>query len=338
MKHLLIVSLLLAAACAPEKEESATTTAPAAASTTLTLYSGRNEKLIQPLIDRFQTATGIKVAVRYGETSELAATILEEGARTPADVFLAQDGAALGAIEKTELFQPLPPAILERVEPRFASGDGRWVGLSGRARTVVYSTERMKAAELPQSLDALGDPAWKGRFGVAPSNASFQAHMAAYSAVHGEKALRELLRKLVANQPKRYPNNSSIVRAVIAGEIEFGLVNHYYLWQMKREQPEAVVENFFMPEGEVSSFINVAGAGLLSREENAVRLIEYMLNDDSQRYFAQETFEYPLARNARPSTGLIPLGELRSSQIGFAALSDSLPATLELINQSGLLQ
>ena len=338
MKRLLIVSLLLAAACAPEKEEPVTATGPAAEPATLTLYSGRNEKLIQPLIDRFEMATGIQVDVRYGETSELAATILEEGIRTPADVFLAQDGAALGAIEKAELFQPLPSAILERVEPRFASLDGRWVGISGRARTVVYSTERMKPSELPQSLDALGDPAWKGRFGVAPSNASFQAHMAAYSAVHGEEPLRELLRKIVANEPKRYPNNSSIVRAVIAGEIDFGLVNHYYLWQVKREQPDAAAENFFMPQGEVSSFVNVAGAGLLSREENAVRLIEYMLNDDSQRYFAQETFEYPLVKNAQPPAGFVPLSEVRSPQTAFASLSEALPTTLELINQSGLLQ
>ncbi|HUP21888.1 MAG TPA: extracellular solute-binding protein [Thermoanaerobaculia bacterium] len=303
----------------------------------VTLYSGRAESLIGPLLERFERETGISVAVRYAGSPELAATLLEEGARTPADAFLSQDAAALGALSRAGRLRPLDQDQLERVAPELRSDRGDWVGVSGRARVVVYGTERISEAELPQDLQQVLDPKYRGRFGVAPANASFQAHLAVFRAVAGAEALDRWLAALVENRPRRYANNRAIVDAVIAGEIDFGLVNHYYLWQALRERPDAPAKNFFMPAGDVSSFVNVAGVALLSDDPAAARLVEYLLGEAAQRYFAEETFEYPLAAGVSPPVALPPLESLPLARVDFAALSENLEPTLQSIEKSGLL-
>jgi iron(III) transport system substrate-binding protein len=333
----LLLAILLVSACGGERAPGAPGAADSAGGV-LTVYSGRNEKLIEPLIERFRRETGIAVRVRYGDTAELAATLMEEGGRTPAAVFIAQDAAALGALSDREVFRPLPEELLGMVPERFRSPKGDWVGLSGRARSVVYDPERISPAELPESLEAVGDPRYRGRFGLAPTNGSFQAHMAVYQAVHGREKLDKLLRAFAANQPRRYPKNSTIVEAVMSGEIEFGLVNHYYLWQAKKENPDTRVANFFMPEGEASSFVNVAGAGILSSGANAERFVAYLVSPDAQRYFATETFEYPLTEGAEPVAGLQPLDDIRTPDVSMGRVSDLLGDTLVLIQRSGLVQ
>lgn len=333
----LLLAILVVSGCGGERA-SATGDAAGSAGETLTVYSGRNEKLIEPLIEMFRRETGIDVQVRYGDTAELAATLMEEGSRTPAAVFIAQDAAALGALSDRRIFRPLPQNILGAVPERFRSPKGDWVGISGRARSVVYDPERISVEDLPKSLQAVSDPRYRGRFGLAPTNGSFQAHMAVYQAVHGREELEKLLRALAANQPRRYPKNSTIVEAVMGGEIDFGLVNHYYLWQAKKENPETTVANFFMPEGEASSFVNVAGAGVLAASENAERFIAYLVSPEAQRYFATETFEYPLTEGADPVAGLQPLDDIRTPNVSMGKVSDLLGETLGLIQQSGLVQ
>ncbi len=150
--YLIAVSLgaLLIAACGGSGDDS---------DGQITLYSGRSETLIGPLIGQFEEDTGIDVRVRYGGSASLAAQILEEGDRSPADVFLAQDAGALGAVEDAGLFRPLPEAVLQRVNPGFSSGAGAWVGVSGRARVLVYGTDAVSDAQLPGSIFDLVDPA-----------------------------------------------------------------------------------------------------------------------------------------------------------------------------------
>ena len=331
-------ALACARADTAERDAAAATgSGNAAAAGSVTLYSGRAESLVGPLLERFEQETGIDVQVRYAGTPELAATLLEEGNRTPADVFLSQDAAALGALSRAGLMRPLEARLLDLVAPEFRSQRGDWVGVSGRARVVVYGTERMTEAEVPKDLQQVLDPRYRGRFGVAPANASFHAHLAALRAVAGAEALDRWLEGLVANEPRRYANNRAIVDAVIAGEIDFGLVNHYYLWQALREQPEAPAKNFFMPGGDVSSFVNVAGVGLLSDEPAGVRLIEYLLGEEAQRYFAEETFEYPLVAGMPAAVDLPPLEELPLARVDFGTLSENLEPTLQEIERSGLL-
>lgn len=338
------ISLLLLVAvvfggCRQERSDTATSDTIAVAQTQpIVVYSGRNEKLIKPIIDRFTEATGIKVQIRYGETAEMAATIMEEGPRSPADVFIAQDAAALGALSKAGLFRPLPEAILQGVPEHFAGRNREWVGLSGRARVIVYEESRIKPSELPADLEGIANPKYRGRFGVAPTNASFQAQMAVYHALDGEEATRRLLDAMVKNEPRRYAKNSAIVDAVISGEIDWGLVNHYYLHQALAENPGATAKNHFMTGGGAAAFANVAGAGVLNDKPEGLRLIEYLLGDEAQRYFAEETFEYPLVEGIPPSEGLVPLSELNQPDIDWSEVSEVLEPTLVLIQKSGLLQ
>lgn len=335
-----LLVFLTVAACGGEQPAGTAvdSSEPAQSDQTITVYSGRSEKLIAPLIERFQQESGLEVQVRYGDTAELAATLMEEGDRTPASLFISQDAAALGALSDAGLLLPVPADLLETVPSRFRSPDGDWIGLSGRARSVVYDPARISVEDLPKSLDDLRDPRYRGRFGVAPTNGSFQAHMAVYNVLHGEERLEELLAGMVANEPRRYPKNSTIVEGVMRGEIDFGLVNHYYLWQAKSEDPETSAENFFMPEGEGSSFVNLAGAGMLKRSEPAERLLRHFLSDASQQYFATETFEYPLVAGVEPSVELLALAEIRTPDVPMAEVSDRLGETLTLIQQSGLVQ
>jgi len=303
----------------------------------LVVYAGRNEKLIGPILGEFTRRTGIAIDVRYGSTSELAATLLEEGRHTPADLFVSQDAAALGALSESGQFRALPAATLGRVSERFRSPNGDWIGLSGRARVVVYNTGRIKSDELPQSLDEVVEERFHGRWGVAPTNASFQAHMALVAALDGDEALAGLLTGMVAAEPNRYAKNTPIVAAVIAGEIDWGLVNHYYLWRALQENPDAPAKNFFMPSGDASSFINLAGVGVLSDRSAAFALVEFLVSDEAQTYFAEETFEYPLVPGVPASVELPPLSAMATPKIDYGAVSAALEDALEQITESGLI-
>jgi iron(III) transport system substrate-binding protein len=332
MKNVIVAVLMavLLIACGAEAPEDEMGSAAR-----LTVYSGRNEALIGPILERFEEVSGIEVEVRYAGTAELAATLMEEGEHTPADVFISQDAAALGALSDLEMLRQLPEDLLGQVVPQHRSLAGTWVGLSGRARSVVFNTELISEEDLPQSLEEIADPRYRGRFGVAPANGSFQAHMAAYSVQRGDEALAALLAGMAANEPRRYPKNSAIVEAVIAGEVEFGLVNHYYLHRTQVEAPEAPARNFYMPEGVGSRFVNLAGAGVLSGNPGAVELIEFLLGSEAQLYYAEQTFEYPLV-------GFDAVGEaadgLLGEQVDFGSISAVLEATLVAIQDSGLLE
>jgi iron(III) transport system substrate-binding protein len=302
----------------------------------LVIYSGRNERLIGPLLERFSEQTGVPVEVRYGGTSELLATLIEEGANSPADVFISQDAGALGALSARGMLRPLPPALLDRLPAAFRSAHGNWVGLSGRARVVVFNPELIDRETLPKSLNDVTAERYRGKFGVAPTNASFQAHAASFRALNGEGALTDLLNGIAANEPRRYSKNSPIVEAVIAGEIEWGLVNHYYLWRVLQERPDAPARNYFMTADDGSRFVNMAGAGAISDRGDAEVLLQFLVSDVAQKYFAEETYEYPLVPGVPPAVDLPPLDD-DLPQIDYQRVSDALEPTLKQIHDSGLL-
>ncbi|HEU4522820.1 MAG TPA: extracellular solute-binding protein [Thermoanaerobaculia bacterium] len=321
---------------ATQTEPVTTATASPASDKKVVLYSGRNEKLIGPLLQQFTQQSGIQVEARYGETAEMAATLLEEGKETPAGVFLSQDAGALGAVAKAGITRTLPEDVTSRIPARFVGPQWTWAGVSGRARTIVYNPSKIRTGQLPQSLQDVASRRYRDRWGIAPLNASFQAQMAVYHALNGPEALDALLKAMADAQPRRYPRNSAIVDAVAAGEIDFGLVNHYYAWEAKKERPDLPVENYFMPSGDASSFVNVAGVALLDDDPDALALIRYLVSDEAQRYFATQTFEYPLVSTVEPPVALQPLDELRTPEIDYARVSEVLPETLAKINASGL--
>jgi iron(III) transport system substrate-binding protein len=306
----------------------------------LVVYSGREEELVEPLFDRFEQETGIDVEVRYGDSAELAATIAEEGDNSPADVFFAQDPGSLGAVEREGLLAKLPQAALDRVPARFRDPDGHWVGTSGRSRVIAYNTDELSEDAVPDSVFALTDPKWKGKIGIAPTNASFQAFVSAMLLQFGELRTRDWLLGLKANEPKLYEKNTPVVEAVGSGEIELGLVNHYYLYLVKEENPDAAVANHFLTGDDPGALVSVAGAGILETADHADaarQFVEFLLSEPSQRFYVDEAeeAEYPLVAGIDAKSGLPPLDSLRGPQIPLDDLGPALEQTLELLNEVG---
>jgi iron(III) transport system substrate-binding protein len=333
--------LLLAAACQPvaATAPAAATGAPAAAR--LVVYSGRSENLVAPLIAMFAEQSGVQVEVRYGGTSELAATILEEGANSPADVFFAQDAGALGALAKAGRLAPLPDDILALAPAELTSRNGEWVGVSGRARVLVYNTTELTPEELPDDVWGLTGEEWRGRVGWAPTNASFQAFVTALRVLEGDERARAWLEAMVANDVRSYDSNPAIVEATAAGEISVGLVNHYYLYRFLAEQGESFpARNYHFRTPHAGSMINVAGVGVLDTAKNidaAAQFVRFLLSREAQQYFADQTFEYPLIGDdvSLPDI-LTPLDQIAAPDLDLGDLDD-LQGTLELLQSVGAL-
>jgi iron(III) transport system substrate-binding protein len=306
----------------------------------VTVYSGREEELVGPLFAQFEQETGIDVEIRYGDSAELAATIAEEGDNSPAEVFFAQDPGSLGAVEEEGLLADLPDEVLERVPERFRDEDGRWVGTSGRVRVIVYNTDDLSENEVPDSVFELTDPKWKGKVGVAPPNASFQAFVSAMRLSEGDEKTKQWLVDLKANGVKFYEKNTPIVEAAAAGEIQVGLVNHYYLYLVKEEDPGAPVANHFLTGADPGALVSVAGAAVLAGagdQEEAERFVAFLLSDAGQRFYteAAEEAEYPLVVGIAPKEGLPPIDSLAGPEIDFSELGGELRETLQLLSDTG---
>jgi len=306
---------------------------------TLTIYSGRNEALVGELLDEFSRESGIELEVRYGETAELAATLREEGDGTPADVFFAQDGGALGAIEKADLFARLPQRTLEAVEARYRSPTGRWVGASGRVRVIAYDSRELSEGDLPDSVFGLTDERWRGKVGWAPTNGSFQAFVTAMRKVHGDARAEQWLTAMKDNDTQAYDNNILVRDAIAAGEVQVGLINHYYVLEARHEDPDYPVGLHFPPGGDVGALINVAGAGILAgseHREQAQRFVDFLLTRRAQEYFREQTAEYPIAAGVEPLESLPALAEIEQPDVDLTDIDD-LQGTLELLERTGVL-
>ena len=303
----------------------------------LVLYSGRSESLVGPVIEQFREATGIDVQIKYGSTSEMAATLQEEGSRSPADVFWAQDPGALGAL--SGMFRPLPSDVTLAVPEWARADDGRWVGVSGRARVIVYNRE-LSQDELPSSLLELTDPKWKGRIGWPPTNSSFLVMVTAMRQTWGEDKTREWLEGMLANDTKVYPKNTPIVAAAAAGEVDLGLVNHYYLHRFIAEDGDDFgARNLFLNDGGPGSLVMVAGVGILntnSNSANADAFVRFLLSKVAQQYFAASTYEYPLIDGVKTHRLLPPIDGLNGPAIDFVLLDD-LAGTEALLRDTGVI-
>ena len=328
MKKLIAAALATASAfglagCAPADDSA------------LVIYAGRSEVLIQPLIDQYVADTGVAVEVRYAGSAELAAQILEEGANSPADVFFAQDAGALGAVSKAGLLNSLDESVLGLVPAEYAAKNGTWIGVSGRVRVLNYNPERVTS--LPKSVFDLAKPEYKGRVGIAPTNASFQAFVTAMRVMEGEEKTLAWLEAMKVNAVT-YEKNSAILEAVETGQVDMGLINHYYWYARANEVGEEnMTSKLSQFEGaDVGNLRNVAGVGILSEDPKAKDFVEYLLSQSAQNYFVEETNEYPLIEGVSPVEGLVPLSEIPAPDFDLNDL-DALEQTLELIRLAGLL-
>ncbi|NJD64437.1 MAG: iron ABC transporter substrate-binding protein [Chloroflexi bacterium] len=341
---------VLAVACGGDDDDDAdngSATAPATATATekpsgsITIYSGRGESLVKPLFEQFTKDTGIAVKVKYGDTAELAALIAEEGSKSPADVFFAQDAGALGALKATGAFEELPASITNLVPVTYRADDNSWVGVSGRARVIVYNPDLVTAEKLPNSVRDLTSATWKGKVGWAPTNASFQAFVTGLRQLEGEDGAKAWLEGMVENDVKTYKDNKAIVSAVAAGEIQLGLVNHYYLYGFLKDQGEGFkARNHYTAAGDPGSLVNLAGVGILKSAPNEVAaraFVQYLLGEAAQKYFSEQTFEYPIADGVAADSRLKPLSELQPPDLDLSDLQD-LQGTLSLLRSTGVLK
>jgi iron(III) transport system substrate-binding protein len=316
----------------------------------LTVYSGRNDDLVGDLLDRFAEESGLALEVRYGDTTGLAAQIAEEGGNTPADVFFAQDAGSLGFLAAEGRLQALPQDLLDAVDAPYRSDDGLWVGTSARVRVLAFNPDEVPESELPPSVDELTGDEWADRVGWAPTNPSFQAFVTAMRVQRGDDAAREWLEAMQDNGVTEFPNNLTIVDAVAEGEIDVGLVNHYYIVEREHDAAgaDATCEervaafgavNHFFPDPDIGGLVNVAGVGLLDTSDHddaALEFMRFLLEEEAQTYFAQETGEYPVAAGVAADPCLPDLATLNPPDIDLSDLSDA-RGTVELLTDLGLL-
>ncbi|MDO5681802.1 MAG: iron ABC transporter substrate-binding protein [Propionibacteriaceae bacterium] len=338
-----VASCVLMAGCAGGgTTDPASTPAPAGdAEGALVIYSGRSEKLVSPVLEQLEQAIGRDVEVQYAGTAELAAKLMEEGNRSPADVYFSQDAGALGALKKADMLATLDPATVEGVVPAFVDGDRKWVATSGRARVVAYNPEKAPAGADLKTVDDLLKPEFKGQIGYAPTNASFQSFVTALRVAKGEDGAKKWLEDFKALEPRSYANNNAALEAVERGEVGLGLINHYY-WHKFAEgkNPDEVKSKLtYFPASDPAGLINVAGAAALEsskRPESAQKAVAFLVSPAAQEYFAKDTAEYPVRADVKPSFDLAPLDLSAASNIDLNDL-DSLDKTQAMLQAVGMI-
>lgn len=333
--------LALLTGCGGEGSGSSSTAAETKVDKTkLVVYSGRQKALVEPLFQAFEKRTGIKVSARYAGSAELAQQLIEEGTRSEVDVFFSQDAGALGALSKQGRLAPLPQSTLDQVEARYRATNGTWVGVSGRARVLVYDPAKVSAAELPKTIDEVTADRWQGKVGFAPTNASFQAFVTGLRVVKGDDGAKKWLEDFKDNDPKSYDNNIAILDAAERGELELGLINHYYWYEREHEVGNGAMKSklHFFGNGDPGGLVNVAGAGVITstdRSAEAQKFVDFLLSPEAQTYFRDATFEYPLTDDVGPASDLPDLDKLDAPDVDLSELS-TLERTLAMLDEVGL--
>jgi iron(III) transport system substrate-binding protein len=306
----------------------------------ITLYSGRIPAAIGPAVDSYEAEAKRDVQVRFAETADLAATLVEEGDASPADVFFAQEPGAIAAVAEAGLLTKLPQDIVEMVPPRFRDPEGRWVGVTGRARVIAYNRNVVKQNELPPSPFGLTVPEWDGRVGWSPASSSMQEYVTALRAKYGDERTKQWLEEMVDNGAVAFPDNVTIRDAIANGEIDVGLINHYYVAQGIAEGgPDYPVAVYFPPGG-LGSLMLLTSVGVLEpsdRKNEAFDFVRSLLSKQSQGFFTSSSKEYPLARGAKADPSLsVPISKIPASGSDLVDLKE-LQATIDLMKESGAL-
>lgn len=331
---------MVGAACSNDDEATDTTEA-SGGDAELVIYSGRDEELVAPLIEQFEEATGISTEVRYGNSAEMGAALLEEGENTPADVFYSQEVGAIGVLESADLLSPLPQDVVDQVGERYRPSEGTdWVGVTGRSRVLVVNPDVV--AEAPTSIQDLTDPKYAGQVAWAPENASFQSFITAFRVAEGDQAASDWLDAMIANDTQTYASNVDILEAVNNGDIGIGLINHYYWARMANEVGGA--ENMdsqlvFLQGEDPGALVNATAVAITKKGADnpaSLEFVEFLLSEQGQTYFVEETMEYPMVEGVADPAGLPTLEELAGPQIDLTDL-ESLEATITLLTDKGLL-
>lgn len=341
---------LLASACGSDTTPNNLTGAAAtvydgdcAASTgeQVTIYSGRSEDLVQPVLDAFECASGISTTTNFGDPTDLALSLTEEGDRTPADVFLSKSPGAVGFLRNEGLLATLSDDLTSLVDSANAAADGTWVGVTGRQRVLVYNVDNVDASDLPSSIFELTDEQYRGRVGIPATNGSFQDWFTVFRAQEGDDVAADWLEAMVANDAIKTESNRPTVDAVGRGEFDFGLVNHYYNFQEAEALGDSHrAENHSFASDDIGSLLIVTAAGITSSSDNveeAEELIEFLLSEGAQTFFTTDTLEYPLAAGVEAASVLPALDDGGADfDVDFDSLGNGLQRTVEIIDESGI--
>lgn len=309
----------------------------------LTVYSGRAERLIKPVLDEFTAKTGVQVDLLSSGTTELVNRLKAEGDRTPADLFLTNDAGSLEQARVAGILRPLNMREVDRsIPPQFRAPDNAWIGLSGRFWIIVYNKTLVKPEDLKSLLD-LGDPKWNGKIAIPNAGSEYlQAGVSVIRATYGDGKTKEFLEGLRDNAGAQvYQKSSQIVEAVAKGQASLGIVNHYYVYRHLAAQPAAPVA-VFMPDqqdGGMGAIMNVAGVGIVKSTKHldaAKLLVEFLVAQAGQKLFADLDKEYPLHPDVKADPALVERKSFRAAQVPLTRLAELREPTLTLIEQVGL--
>lgn len=314
----------------------------AAHAATLTLYSAQHEQTVDSLVKDFQKESGISVRVRTDEGPALAAQIIAEGAKSPADIYFTENSPELMLLEEKGLLAKVDPATLAAVPARFNSPQGEWVGVLAREDVLAYNPALIQANQLPASLLDLANPVWKGKIAIAPSDADFLPLVSAVLALKGHDATLAWLKGLKTNA-QIFDDDEGVVAAVNRRAVAVGVINSYYWARLHAELGDKGTHSavYHFGGGDVGGLINVSGAAILkssSHQEDAQKFLAYLVSDRAQRLLGgnKVTFEYPLRPGVAPDPIIKPFDQLSPPAIDMQQLGDD-SAVVPLLRQAGLL-
>ncbi|HBU7566084.1 TPA: iron ABC transporter substrate-binding protein [Enterobacter cloacae] len=306
----------------------------------IVVYNAQHENLVKSWVDGFTKETGIKVTLRNGDDSELGNQLVQEGSASPADVFLTENSPSMVLVDNAKLFAPLDAEALKQVPVEYRPAHGRWIGIAARSTVFVYNPEKLSEQQLPKSLMDLAKPEWKGRWAASPSGADFQAIVSAMLALKGEQATLEWLKAMKANFVA-YKGNSTVMKAVNAGQIDGGVIYHYYRFvdQSKTGENSKNTKLYYFKHQDPGAFVSLSGGGVLASSKHkaqAQAFIKYITGKEGQESLrTNNAFEYAVGVNAASNPKLVPLNELDAPKVEPSTLNSK--KVIELMTQAGLL-
>lgn len=306
----------------------------------IVVYNAQHESLTKSWVEGFTRETGIKVVVRNGGDSELGNQLVQEDSASPADVFLTENSPAMVLVDNAGLLAPIAPGTLAQIDPAYRPSHGKWVAIAARSTVFVYNKDKLKAADLPKSLLDLAKPDWKGRWAASPTGADFQAIVSAVLELKGEMATLEWLKAMKGNSTA-YKGNSTVMKAVNAGQIEAGVIYHYYYFvdQSKTGENSQNTALHYFRQQDPGAFVSISGAGVLASSkhmEEAQTFVKWVTGKGGQTILKTDnSFEYAVGQGAQSNPKLVPLKDLGAPKVDAAKLNGK--KVVDLMTQAGLL-
>jgi iron(III) transport system substrate-binding protein len=306
----------------------------------LLIYNAQHESLTKEWIDAFTKETGIKVTYRQGGDTELGNQLVAERGESPADVFLTENSPAMAAVERAGLFADLAQETLNQVPAQYRPSTGKWTGVAARSTVFVYNKSKLQPDQLPKSLLDLQQPQWKGRWGAPPAKADFQAIVAALLQLKGEQATSQWLAAMKSNAVL-YNDNIATLKAVNAGEVDGGVIYHYYWFrdQSKTKEMSGNTALHYFKNEDPGAFVSLSGAGVLlssDKQDQAQQFVRFITGKAGQEVLEKGTsFEYPVASGVPANPALPPLDSLQAPKVDPSTL-DAQKVT-DLMTKAGLL-